>query len=53
MRVDGVGVGMTRYGVPAYARSLGLRTLSGVGTETPVKRLVAAGLPVIVHESVI
>lgn len=53
LRVDGPGAGMTPYGVPSYARSLGLRTLSGVGgTAALVKALVARGLPVIVHQVV-
>ena len=44
LRLDGVGVGMIPYGVPAYARSLGLRTLPGVrGTETLVKRWLPPG----------
>src|SRR5437660_3706235 len=48
LRVDGRGAGMTPYGVPSYARSLGLRTLSGVGgTPRLVKALIAAGFPVI------
>ncbi len=53
LRVDGPSAGMTPYGVPTYARSVGLRALSGVGgTETLVKRLIAAGFPVIVHQVV-
>jgi hypothetical protein len=53
LRVDGPAVGMLPYGVPSYARSVGLRALSGVGgMESLVKRLVAAGLPVIVHQVV-
>ena len=53
LRPDGVEVGMTQYGVPAYTGSLGIRTLVGAGgTETLVKRLVAAGFPVIVHQLV-
>jgi hypothetical protein len=53
LRVDGPSAGMTPYGVPSYARSLGLRVLSGVGgTETLVKGLIAAGFPIIVHQVV-
>ncbi len=53
LRVDGSVAGMTPYGVPSYARSLGLRALSGVGgTETLVKGLIAAGFPIIVHQVV-
>jgi hypothetical protein len=53
LRVDGPSAGMTPYGVPSFARSVGLRALSGVGgTETLVKELIAAGFPVIVHQVV-
>ncbi len=53
LRVDGPDAGMTPYGVPSYARSLGLRALAGVGgTATLVKALVAGGFPVIVHQVV-
>jgi uncharacterized protein len=53
LRVDGPSAGMTPYGVPAYARSVGLRALSGVGgTEILVKRLIGAGFPAIVHQVV-
>jgi hypothetical protein len=53
LRVDGPVAGMTPYGVPSYARGLGLRTLSGAGgTPRLVKGLIAAGFPVIVHQVV-
>ena len=53
LRVDGPSAGMTPYGVPAYARSLGLRTLSGAGGSVAlVKGLIAGGFPVIVHQVV-
>jgi hypothetical protein len=53
LRVDGPVVGMTSYGVPSYARSLGLRTLMGVGgSETLVKKLVENRFPVIAHQVV-
>jgi hypothetical protein len=53
LRVDGPSAGMTPYGVPSFARSVGLRALSGVGgTETLVKELIVAGFPVIVHQVV-
>ena len=53
LRVDGPSVGMTPYGLPAYARSLSLLTLSGVGGSAAlVKDLIAGGFPVIVHQVV-
>jgi uncharacterized protein len=53
LRVEGPVIGMTPYGVPTFARSVGLRTLAGVGgTEGLVKGLIAAGFPVIVHQLV-
>jgi hypothetical protein len=53
LRVDGPGAGMTPYGVPAYAASVGMRALMGVGgTGVLIKRLVAAGFPVMVHQVV-
>ena len=53
LRVDGPSAGMTPFGVPAYARSLGLRTLSGAGGSVAlVKGLIAGGFPVIVHQVV-
>ncbi len=53
LRVDGPVVGTTPYGVPAYARGLGLRTLMGVGgSPRLIKYLVQHRLPVIVHQTV-
>lgn len=53
LRVDGPSAGMTPYGIPAYARSLGLRALSGVGGSAAlIKGLIAGGFPVIVHQVV-
>ena len=53
LRVDGPEAGMTPYGIPSYARSLGLRALVGVGgTATLLKALIAAGFPVVVHQVV-
>jgi hypothetical protein len=53
LRVDGYAAGMTPYGVPAYARRVGLRAMAGVGgTEALVKALVANGFPAIVHQVV-
>lgn len=53
LRVDGPEAGMTPYGIPAYARSLGLRSRVGVGgTAMVIKALVAAGFPVVVHQVV-
>ena len=53
LRVDGTSAGMTPYGVPTYARSVGLRTLMGVGGSLElVKGLVAGGFPAIVHQVV-
>ena len=53
LRVDGPSAGMTPYGIPTYAQSLGLRTLSGVGGSAAlVKGLIAGGFPVIVHQVV-
>ena len=51
LRVDGSSIGMTPYGVPSYARRVGLRSTMGVGgTEVLAKSLVATGFPVIVHQ---
>lgn len=51
LRADGNPRGMEPYGVPAYARSLGLDALMGVnGDDAVVKSLVAAGFPVIVSQ---
>ncbi len=53
LRVDGSIVGMTPYGVPSYARDLGLRTLIGVGGNAAlIKHFVQNRLPVIVHQVV-
>ena len=53
LRVDGPARGMTPYGVPGYARSLGMRALVGVGgTEALVKALISNGFPVIVSQQV-
>jgi uncharacterized protein len=53
LRVDGPTRGMTPYGVPGYARSLGMRALVGVGgTEALVKALISNGFPVIVSQQV-
>lgn len=53
LRVDGPVTGMTPYGVPAYARGVGLRALMGVGgSDRLIKLLVSAGLPAIVHQVV-
>jgi hypothetical protein len=53
LRVDGPVVGMTPYGVPGYAGSLGLRALMGVGgTDGLLKTLIAQRFPVIVHDVV-
>jgi predicted double-glycine peptidase len=53
LRVDGPTRGMTPYGVPAYARRLGMRALVGIGgTEALVKALISNGFPVIVSQQV-
>jgi hypothetical protein len=53
LRVDGPTRGMTPYGVPGYARSLGMRALVGVGgTEALVKALISNGFAVIVSQRV-
>jgi hypothetical protein len=53
LRVDGPVIGMTPYGVPSYARGVGLRALMGVGgTDTLLKILIANRFPVIVHDVV-
>jgi predicted double-glycine peptidase len=53
LRADGNAHGMSPYGVPAYARSLGLRAQMGIaGSERLVKLLVANGFPVIVSQYV-
>lgn len=51
LRADGNPRGMVLYGVPAYARSLGLESMIGVeGNDTIIKALVANGFPVIVSQ---
>jgi hypothetical protein len=51
LRADGNTHGMTPYGVPGYARGLGMRALLGVGgTATLVKSLISNGFPVIVSQ---
>ena len=51
LRADNNPHGMAPYGVPSYARSLGLRALLGVvGTPRLLKALVTNGFPVIVNQ---
>jgi hypothetical protein len=53
LRADGNPHGMSPYGVPAYARSLGLRAMLGfAGSERLVKLLVTNGFPIIVSQYV-
>ena len=53
LRVDGIEHGMVPYGVPVYARGVGLQALAGTGgTEVLVKVLIEAGFPVIVSQQV-
>jgi predicted double-glycine peptidase len=53
LRGDHNPYGMAPYGVPSYARSLGLRAVVGVaGTARLVKALISNGLPVIVSQLV-
>ncbi len=53
LRVNGIGRGMSPYGVPGYARSVGVRALVGVGgSETLIKDLISNGFPVIVSQLV-
>jgi hypothetical protein len=53
LRADGNPYGMSPYGVPAYARSLGLRSLLGIaGNDRLIKLLVSQGFPVIVSQYV-
>ena len=52
LRADNNPRGMAVYGVPAYARSVGMQALVGVaGTPRLVKALVSNGFPVIVNQS--
>jgi hypothetical protein len=51
LRVDGSEHGMGPYGVPSYARSLGMQALVGVAGNTALlKALLATGFPVIVTQ---
>jgi hypothetical protein len=51
LRADNSPSGMAPYGVPSYARSLGLRALLGVaGTPRVLKALVSNGFPAIVNQ---
>lgn len=53
LRVDGLERGMAPFGVPSYARTLGLRALVGVGgTQALIKALISNGFPVIVSQMV-
>jgi uncharacterized protein len=53
LRGDGNPYGMAPYGVPAYMRSLDMRSLLGIdGSERLVKALVSNGFPVIVSQYV-
>jgi len=52
LRADNNPRGMAVYGVPAYARSVGMRALMGAaGTPRALKALVSNGFPVIVNQS--
>ena len=52
LRADNNPRGMAVYGVPAYARSVGMRALVGVGGAPRVlKALVSNGFPVIVNQA--
>ncbi len=51
LRVDGSVHGMSPYGVPSYAHSLGMQALLGVeGTTQVLKSLIQHGFPVIVTQ---
>lgn len=51
VRADGSVYGMAPFGVPAYARSVGLDALIGAdGSERAIKILVSNGFPVIVSQ---
>ncbi len=51
LRVDGPKEGMIPYGVPSYARSLGMDALIGfAGTPAVLKALIRHGFPVIVTQ---
>jgi len=52
LRADNNPRGMWPYGVPGYARSVGVRALVGVaGTPRLIKALVSNGFPVIVNQA--
>jgi hypothetical protein len=51
LRADGNPGGMSPFGIPSYARGLGLTTLMGAGgSDELVKAFIANGLPVIVSQ---
>ena len=51
LRADGNPYGMAPFGIPAYARSLGMAAFMGAGgSDALVKALVANGFPVIVSQ---
>jgi uncharacterized protein len=53
LRVNGIGRGMSPYGVPGYAKSVGVKALIGVGgSEALIKDLISNGFPVIVSQLV-
>ena len=53
VRADGSPWGMAPYAVPAYVRSVGMRSMIGVAAgEGTIKALVAHGFPVIVNQLV-
>ena len=51
LRADGNPGGMAPFGIPAYARSLGMSAVTGAGgTDALLKALVSNGFPVIVSQ---
>jgi hypothetical protein len=51
LRADGNPGGMSPFGIPSYARGLGMATLMGAGgSDALMKALVAGGFPVIVSQ---
>jgi len=51
LRADGNRGGMSPFGIPGYARGLGMSALIGAGgNDTVIKTLVANGFPVIVSQ---
>jgi len=51
LRADGNTHGMSLFGVPSYARSVGVDTLMGVaGNDALIKALISNGFPVIVSQ---